>query len=105
MDVERHLVRVVAAGVGPAGEEAPLLVDGLPVEAHRGHRRTVHVMEVCAVRPVLGDDLRMDGLVLGATRKLRVGTVIRVLVGRELRELVEQVGQFPLRVLAVGLMP
>ena len=62
-------------------------------------------MEVRAVWPVLGDDLRMHLLVLGTTRKLRVRPVIRVRVGVELPEFVKQVGQLPLRFLAVGLVP
>jgi hypothetical protein len=62
-------------------------------------------MEMRAVGPVLRDDLRMNRLVLGATRKLRVRAVIRVRVGVELRELVKQVGHLPLRIVAVGLVP
>jgi len=62
-------------------------------------------VEVRAVWPVLGDDLRMYRLVLGTTRKLRVRPVIRVRVGVELPEFVKQVGQLPLRILAVGLVP
>ena len=62
-------------------------------------------MEVRAVWPLLGDDLRMHLLVLGTTRKLRVRPVIRVRVGVELPEFVKQVGQLPLRFLAVGLVP
>ena len=62
-------------------------------------------MEMGAIGPVLRDDLRMSRLVLRTTRKLRVRAIIRVRVGVELRELVEQVGQLPLRLLAVRLVP
>jgi hypothetical protein len=105
VDVQRHLVRIVAVHIRPAGEEPPFLVHCLPVEAHRRDRGAVHVVEVRAVWPVLGDDLRMHRLVLGTTRKLRVRPVIRVRVGVELPEFVKQVGQLPLRFLAVGLVP
>jgi hypothetical protein len=52
----------------------------------------VHVVKVGAVGPVLRHDLRMHRLMLGTTRKLGIWTVIRVLVGRELRKLVKEVG-------------
>src|ERR687898_786446 len=81
VDVERHLLLVVTAGVGPAGEESPLLIDGLPVQTHGRDGGTVHVVEMRAVGTVLRDDLRMHGFALGAARKLRVGAVIRVLGG------------------------
>ena len=89
--VQRHLVRVAAAHVRPAGEEPPFLLDGFPIQAYRCHGGAVHVVEVRAVGPVLGDDLRMHRLTFGATRKLRVRPVIRVRVGVELWELSEQV--------------
>src|SRR6185312_12876884 len=78
--------------VRPSRQESPLLVDGLPVQAHRGDRCAVHVVEVRAVGSVLRNDLRMHGLMLGPTRKLGIRTVIPILVGRELRELMEEVG-------------
>jgi hypothetical protein len=89
VDIQRHLVGIVIARVRPARQKSPLLVDGFPVQAHRRDGGSVHVVEVCAVRAVLGDDLRMHRLALGATRKLGIGTVIRVGIGGELRELVE----------------
>ena len=45
------------SAIGPAGQEAPLLVDVFPLQAHRGDGGAVDVPEVCAVGTVLGDDL------------------------------------------------
>src|SRR6478735_4885366 len=59
VDAKRHLVRVVAAGIGPAGEEAPLLVGVFPVQADRCHGGAVDIPEMCTVWPVFGDELRV----------------------------------------------
>ena len=62
VDPQHHVVRVVAADVGPAGEELPDRSVGVPVERDRRDRRVVHVAEVHAVGAVLGDDLGVHRL-------------------------------------------
>src|SRR5271165_6924640 len=94
VNTQRHLVRIITARVGPAGEEPPLFVDGLPVQAYRRHGRAVNVAEVGAV-----------GSVRRAPRKLRIRPVVAGGVGFELRKFTEEVGQLPLRLLAAWLMP
>src|SRR6202012_6254852 len=65
----------------------------------------VHVLEMCTVGGILGDDLRMHGFALGPSGELRIGPVVGSRIGLELRELAEDVRHLPLRLLAVGLMP
>lgn len=105
VDVERHLVGIIAVGVRPAGEELPFVVHHLPVQADRGDGGAVHIAEMCTVRTVFGDDLGMHRFVLGESGELRIGPVVRVRPGLELWMLGEDVRQFPFRRFAVRLVP
>ena len=100
-----QIVRVVAAGVRPARDEPPLVVDDLPVQHPGRHRGMVHVLEMRTVGGVLGHDLRVYRLTLGAPGELRVRAVVSSRVGFELRECAEDVRHLPLRLFAFGLMP
>ena len=102
---QRHLVGVVAIGSRPARQEAPFLVDDVPLQQFRRHRRAVHVLEVGAVGSVLGHDLRVYRFALGLLGELRVGPVVGLRVGLVLRERREDVGHLPLGFLAVGVIP
>jgi hypothetical protein len=104
VNTQGHLGGVVTARVGPAGDESPYFVDGLPVEADRRHGRAVHVSEVGAVGTVFHHDLGMHRLVVGAPGTLRVGAIVGGRVGFKLRVLPEDVWHLPLRLLSLRLV-
>src|ERR1700722_10104693 len=105
VEPQREILRVVAACGRPARDELPLVVDDLPVQHPRRHRGTVYVLEMRTVGRILGHDLRMHGLAFGPPRELRIRAIVGSRIGLELRELAEDIGHFPLLLLAFGLMP
>src|SRR3984957_11665832 len=102
---QREILGVVAARVRPARDELPLVDTELSAHPRRGHRGMVYILEIRPLGIILGDGLRMHGFAFVPPRELRIRAVVGSRVGLELRELAEDIGHFPLRLLAVGLMP
>ncbi len=81
------------------------MIDDLPVQHPGRHRGVMHVLEMGTVRSVFGHDLWVHRFLFGEPGELRIRPVIGGGVGFELRERGEDVRHFPLRRLAVRVMP